>query len=272
MNIRNISSYKLKDIPIQDIDIWEEAQARILDTNGIAELAKSIESEGLQNPPLVRKDKSGKYMLIAGQRRLAAMKSIGVKATPALVLDDDTAGQELLDAKAISIIENLHRKDMSAAQMATSCRFLVEKIGKIETAHALGIKQKTLREYLGFAAVPQQVKELVPTHISKRDAVRIYKKVASVPRALDIAKKISKYDVAKKKRYLDALDKAGPSADHSEVVKIANRFRARQNIAVKLSKNQANGLSKMSREQEIEPNQMAHKIISEYLSRRGIKT
>src|SRR5438445_675336 len=49
-------SYRLKEIPIKQIQVWKEAQARKLDRVGISELAKSIKTEGLQNPPMVQKN------------------------------------------------------------------------------------------------------------------------------------------------------------------------------------------------------------------------
>lgn len=48
-------TYRLREIPIKQIKIWKDAQARKLDRDGIAELAKSIKNEGLQNPPMVQK-------------------------------------------------------------------------------------------------------------------------------------------------------------------------------------------------------------------------
>ncbi len=38
-------SYRLREIPIKQIKIWKDAQARKLDRDGIAELAKSIKNE-----------------------------------------------------------------------------------------------------------------------------------------------------------------------------------------------------------------------------------
>jgi hypothetical protein len=40
-------TYRLREIPVKQIKIWKDAQARKLDRDGIAELAKSIKNEGL---------------------------------------------------------------------------------------------------------------------------------------------------------------------------------------------------------------------------------
>lgn len=75
-------SYRLREIPIKQIKVWKDAQARKLDRDGITELARSIKTEGLQNPPMVQKESKNSYLLMSGQRRLAALKRLGAKKYP----------------------------------------------------------------------------------------------------------------------------------------------------------------------------------------------
>jgi len=56
---------RLREISIKQIKIWKDAQARKLDREGIAELAKSIKNEGLQNPPMVQKESKNSYLLMS---------------------------------------------------------------------------------------------------------------------------------------------------------------------------------------------------------------
>ena len=263
----NPITYKLKDVPIDSIVVWEEAQARTLDVTDIDSLAKSIHQEGLQNPLMVQKNGASSYLLMAGQRRLAALKKLEIKTAPVLVLDTDSVC-DVADAKAVSIIENIHRKDMNAGQMASSCQFLVKKLGKQETAKALGIDSRTLRQYLGFDAVPDTIKSMTPKLVSKSNAIKICQIIPSESRALEIIDKISKLDMSQKKRYLDALEQAGQNATHSEISKLANSFRARQNLSLKISKLHAKKLAKISRDNDMEPAEMAQKVLSDYLSKK----
>ena len=99
-------SYHLREIPVKQIKVWKDAQARTLDREGIAELAKSIKNEGLQNPPMVQKESKDSYLLMSGQRRLAALKRLRAKKIPVLLLTQGTK-YDLKDAKAASVIENL---------------------------------------------------------------------------------------------------------------------------------------------------------------------
>ncbi len=267
---QNPIAYTLKEVPIGQVTAWDEAQARKLDLTDIDSLAKSIASEGLQNPPTVQRDGPNSYLLMAGQRRLEALKKLGSKTIPVLVLSAKSSC-DIPDAKAVSIIENIHRKNMSMAEIISSCQFLVEKMGKAETAKTLGISKKTLREYLGFGAVPSSIKEMVPKTLSKRDAIRICKTIPTESKAVEIINRISKYDAVQKRRYIDALEKLGSDSTHSEIQRMASQFRARQNLSVKISKNQAKGLSKISRENNLEPAEFAQKIIVNYLSNKGFK-
>ncbi len=265
----NPITYSLKEVPVDTITVWDEVQSRKLDSTDIDSLARSIKEEGLQNPPMVQRGGgANSYLLMAGQRRLAALKRLGSKTIPVLILSKNSScGIE--DAKAVSIIENLHRKDMSASEMSASCRFLAEKLGVTAASKALGIHRSTFREYLGYGAVPDKIKKMVPKALSKRDAIRICRVITVPSEALDTIQRISSYDSAQKKRYIDALEQLGNAAEHSEIQRLANSFRARQNVSLKFSKSQAKGLSKLSREQNLEPGELAQKIVSDYLSRRG---
>ena len=78
-------SYRLREIPLKSVKVWKDAQARKLDRKGVTELARSIKTEGLQNPPMVQKE-GKEYLLMSGQRRLAALKRLKAKKIPALVL------------------------------------------------------------------------------------------------------------------------------------------------------------------------------------------
>jgi len=167
-------TYRLREIPVKQIKVWKDAQARKLDREGIAELARSIKNEGLQNPPMVQKESKDSYLLMSGQRRLAALKRIGAKKIPVLLLAQNTK-YDLDSAKAASVIENLHRNKMNTKDMTSACVFLSESVGKSKAAQSLGISQRTLRKYLGFAAVPDSLKNMFQRRcpgMMPRDCIR----------------------------------------------------------------------------------------------------
>lgn len=259
--------YRLREIPIKQIKVWKAAQARKLDRQGIAELAKSIKNEGLQNPPLVQKEGRNFYLLMSGQRRLAALKRLGAKKIPALVLTKKTE-YEIKDAKAASVIENIHRKNMSDKDMAYACIFLAEQMGKAKAAQSLGISMRMFRKYHGFAGVPDRLKDLVPKNISRDDATRLYQIVPNLSNALKIAERLRELEGPLRKRYLEVLSK-NPRSSHKKILQNARLLLIPQSVSVKLSKRKAKGLAIQSKRRELTPKELVGKIVMDWLAKKG---
>lgn len=264
---RSTISYRLREIPIKRIKVWKDAQARTLDREGVAELAKSIKSEGLQNPPMVQKEGKNTYLLMSGQRRLAALKRLKAKRIPVLVLTKNTK-YDLENAKAASVIENIHRKNMNVKELANACRFLAEEMGKSAAARSLGMSPQTFKKYHGFAGVPDKLKNMVPKVISRDEAMKLYIAVPNVSKAVKIAERISKLDSPIKKNYLRALAMS-PRSSHKILLKRARNLRIQRNIAFKLSKRQAKGLIIQSRRKELTPQELANDIVTGWLKKKG---
>ena len=258
--------YRLKEIPIKQIKVWKEAQARVLDREGIAELARSIKTEGLQNPPMLQKEGKDSYLLMSGQRRLAALKRLRVKKIPALVLTKQFE-HGLEDAKAASVVENIHRNKMNTKDTAIACKFLTEKIGKSKAAKSLGLSMVTFRKYLGFAGVPEQLKEFVPSDISRDQIVKLYQAVPSIRKAIKIIKNISKLDTNDKKFYLIALARS-PKSSHKTLLKRARAMRIQQNISIKLTKTQARKLVSKANKSDMTAPELANQIVAKWLNKR----
>ena len=81
--------------------------------NEIAELADSIEKQGLINPILVQKRDDGKYVVIAGHRRYEAVKRLGLPHIECNVFED-MSERDILEAQ---VAENIQRKQMSAWEL-----------------------------------------------------------------------------------------------------------------------------------------------------------
>ncbi len=259
--------YRLREIPVKQIKVWKDAQARKLDRDGISDLARSIRTEGLQNPPMVQKDGKDSYLLMSGQRRLAALKRLKAKKIPVLLLTNTTK-YDLENAKAASVIENLHRNKLNTKDMASACVFLTESVGKGKAAKSLGISSQTLKKYLGFQAVPDRLKEYVPKHISRDDATKLYQIVPNISKAVNIAEKIIPFDQRLRKQYIRALSR-NPKSSHRKLYKKAKAGLLQQKITVELNKSNAQRLKSLAAKKELEVTEMAGKIISDYLKRKA---
>ena len=259
-------TYRLREIPVKQIKVWKDAQARKLDREGIAELARSIKNEGLQNPPMVQKESKDSYLLMSGQRRLAALKRLRAKKIPVLLLTNTTK-YDLENAKAASVIENLHRNKMDTKDMTSACVFLTESIGKSKAAQSLGISQNTLRKYLGFAAVPEALRKYVPKQLSRDDATRLHQIVPNTSKATKIAEKVILLDQKLRKKYLQVLAKS-PKSSHFKVLKKAKQGLLQQKVTVELNKTNARKLQRLSLQQGLKIKDMADKIVASYLKKK----
>jgi ParB family chromosome partitioning protein len=92
------------------------------DLGDLTDLALSIREHGVLQPIIVEGDNTGRYRILAGERRFAACRSLGLESIPCIVRT--VAEQSRL---ALQIIENLHRKDLHPLEEARSMRRLMEE-------------------------------------------------------------------------------------------------------------------------------------------------
>ena len=113
--------------------------------NEIKELASSIKTYGLIQPITVRKSNQNKYELISGERRLLAVKSIGIKKIPVFI--KNVQDKNML---AIALVENIQRENLDPIDIAISFKNLIfdhnmshEKLGK-----KLGKSRSSISNYI----------------------------------------------------------------------------------------------------------------------------
>ena len=113
-----------QSLPLEDI-IPGSAQPRdIFDQGRLIELAHSITTNGLLQPITVQKQASGKYSIIAGERRWRAAKLAGLTEIAALVRTvDDSHRLEL------ALIENIQREDLNPLEIAAAFERLATEHG-----------------------------------------------------------------------------------------------------------------------------------------------
>ena len=119
----------------------------------LAELANSIQENGLLHPILVRNVGSA-FEIIAGERRFRAIQKLGWNATPVLVRD--LADNEML---VMALVENLQREDLSAMEEARGYKLLIEKLGftQKDVARRVGRNRSTIANSLRLLSLPDQV-------------------------------------------------------------------------------------------------------------------
>ena len=215
---------------------------------------------------MVQRNGKNSYLLMSGQRRLAALKRLGAKKIPVLLLNNSTR-YELEDAKAASVVENLHRNKMNMKDTTAACVFLAESVGKAKAAQSLGISSQTLRKYLGFAAVPEKLRQFVPKELSRDDCVKLYRIIPNISKTIRIVEKIIPLDQKLRKEYLKALSRS-PKSSHRKLLKKAKSRLLQQKVTIHLNKRNAKKLTSLAARNEIKVTEMADKIVSSYLKKR----
>lgn len=101
------------------------------DKEAIVRLADSIKLHGILHRLLVR-PVNGKFMVIAGHRRLMAAQAAGLKTVPVDIRDIDEQ-----EARALQIVENLHREDVTPLDEAKAFDRLRSEDRSIEDVAAI---------------------------------------------------------------------------------------------------------------------------------------
>jgi ParB family chromosome partitioning protein len=133
---------------------------RQFDEHDLQTLAESIRQHGILQPLLLRllPDASGRYEIVAGERRWRAAQLAGLHVVPALVRSfDDLATLE------VSIVENVQRADLNPIEEALAFQQLAERFGRTQQAIAdtVGKSRAHIANTLRLLTLPESVKDLV---------------------------------------------------------------------------------------------------------------
>jgi ParB family chromosome partitioning protein len=124
----------------------------------LAELAASIQSQGLMQPVLVRPVDRDRYELIAGERRWRAAQMAGLQEIPALV-------REVADesALAMSLIENIQRENLNPMEEAAGLQRLADEFRMTheQVADAVGRSRSATTNLLRLLRLTKPVQAMV---------------------------------------------------------------------------------------------------------------
>jgi ParB family transcriptional regulator, chromosome partitioning protein len=141
-------------IAIESIDSNPFQPRTRFDEKALEELASSIKQLGIVQPLTVREAGSGRYQLIAGERRLRAAKLAGLTYVPAFIRTADD--QAMLE---IALVENIQREDLDAIEVAISYQRLIEecKLTQEQLSDRVGKQRSTVANYLRLLKLPAEI-------------------------------------------------------------------------------------------------------------------
>jgi ParB family transcriptional regulator, chromosome partitioning protein len=141
---------KIKPNPRQPRQSFDEA--------ALEELARSLRSQGLLQPVVVRPAADGNYELVAGERRWRAAQRAGIHQISAVIRD--VPDGKLLE---LALIENLQREELNAIEEAEAYRILIDdlELTQAEVAERVGKQRTTVANALRLLNLPAGVQALV---------------------------------------------------------------------------------------------------------------
>ncbi|MBS1894082.1 MAG: ParB/RepB/Spo0J family partition protein [Actinobacteria bacterium] len=143
------------EVDIDKIDPGSNARQHF-DEAGLAQLAKTIEVDGVVQPLRVRQKEKGRFELVAGERRWRAAKIAGRKKVPVAL----STGSP----RAEAFIENHHRVDLNPIETARDLKAFAEEFGltsNTQIAARAGKTKAWVGERLRLLELPEEVQRYI---------------------------------------------------------------------------------------------------------------
>lgn len=151
----------VRQIPLDQLRISEyQARTRNIE-DGLEDLIANIRVHG-QLEPIVVVSTNGDgppYSIIVGQRRFLAHQRLG-KSSILSIVRTDAPDRHLVNA--ISVSENLIRKDLTDRDLIDACTSLYQRYGSVkDVAQELGLPYPRVRSCIKYERLQPELKEVV---------------------------------------------------------------------------------------------------------------
>lgn len=199
-----VNEVKVVKVPIGQIFPNPYQPRKSFDEAALEELSASIAQYGVLQPLLVSPTEDGRYLLIAGERRLRASRMAKLTEVPVIISDYTT--QQIAE---IALIENLQREDLHFLEEAEGYEQLMEQFHLTQEAMAarVGKKQSTIANKLRLLRLSPAVRKvLVDAGLSERHA-RALLKLEDDAKRLEVLEVVvaKNYSVRQTEEYINKL-------------------------------------------------------------------
>ncbi|NPA12280.1 MAG: ParB/RepB/Spo0J family partition protein [Epsilonproteobacteria bacterium] len=155
--LKELPNQGYNEIEIKDIVPNPFQPRKEFSEESINELADSIKKHGLLQPVIVIKD-NDKFILVAGERRLRALKKLGKTKVKAIIAELSKD-----DLREYALIENIQREDLNPIEIALSLHSLIKEHDYTheELARSLGKSRSYITNMLRVLNLPEEVIEKI---------------------------------------------------------------------------------------------------------------
>ena len=183
----------IANISVSDIEPNPYQPRKEFSEEALAELAESIKQQGVITPITVRKIETGKYQLIAGERRLRAAKLANLTQIPAYIrVATDQQAMEM------ALVENIQREDLNALEVALSYSALIEecKLTQEELSTRVGKNRSTITNYLRLLKLPAEIQIALSSNKISMAHARCLISIEDAEKQLNILHEIEEKDLS----------------------------------------------------------------------------
>jgi ParB family chromosome partitioning protein len=170
-------------------------------------LAESIETHGVIQPVMLRKNGKG-YELIAGERRWRAARKAGLKEVPAIVRDLTEEENALF-----AIIENMQREDLNPMEEAAAFRNIMDLYGMTQEAvsKSVGKSRPYIANTLRLLKLPQEIRDMIVQGTLTPGHANAIGGIEDESRQIAIARRISEEGLSVREAEILSAEHAGGS-------------------------------------------------------------
>ena len=151
-------SLAVSQISIEELTPGQYQPRSKLHKTTLEELSQSIKNQGVLQPLIVRRLASGRFEIVAGERRWRAAQIAGVNTVPAIIRDLNND-----EAAKIALIENLQREDLNSLDQAKGLLRLQKEfnLSQEELGASVGKSRSTITNLLRLLNLSAEVQELL---------------------------------------------------------------------------------------------------------------
>ncbi|MBQ9230934.1 MAG: ParB/RepB/Spo0J family partition protein [Prevotella sp.] len=197
-------SSNLSEIEISQIEPNPNQPRREFDQEALQELANSIREVGIIQPITLRQVESGKYQIIAGERRWRASQIAGLTSIPAYIRTVEDEG-----VMEMALVENIQREDLNAIEVALAYQHLAETTGMTQEriSKRVGKSRAAVTNYMRLLKLPAQVQMALKNHEIDMGHARALLAIDSPSTQIKLFKEIQKqqYSVRKVEELVQSL-------------------------------------------------------------------
>ncbi|QMU59334.1 MAG: ParB/RepB/Spo0J family partition protein [Boseongicola sp.] len=147
-------------VPLDQIVPNPNQPRRAFAENALKELTASVREKGIIQPLILRKgpDNTGKFEIVAGERRWRAAQQAQIHKVPAIIRELDD-----IEVLEIAIIENIQRADLNPVEEAAGYRQLMDRFGHTQEklSEAMGKSRSHIANLMRLLTLPEQVLEML---------------------------------------------------------------------------------------------------------------